>query len=155
MASKTKEQNDFSAGFWLAAGPKGYYVGRRRVKEKMEYPQAKRRIVTTFDADPADAVVIEDASAGQAVIQDLRQTTNLPIVAVTVDKDKVQRLNIVAPSVEAGNWHLPEGEAWVEDFMENVAAFPNVAHDDDVDSWSMGAAWIMGKTQSGVNLTFG
>lgn len=42
----------------------------------------------------------------------------------------------VSPLIEAGNVYLPHPlyAPWVNDFIEECAAFPNGAHDDQVDA---------------------
>ena len=42
----------------------------------------------------------------------------------------------VSPLIEAGNVYLPHPDyaPWVGDFIEECAAFPNGAHDDQVDA---------------------
>ena len=68
------------------------------------------------------------------------------IIAVRPQGDKVQRATACAPRVEAGNVYLPRptgpagrrlpARAWVDDFIEQLAAFPMGAHDDDVDAFT-------------------
>jgi phage terminase large subunit-like protein len=42
----------------------------------------------------------------------------------------------LGPLIEAGNVYLPHPDyaPWVDDFIEECAAFPNGAHDDQVDA---------------------
>jgi predicted phage terminase large subunit-like protein len=49
---------------------------------------------------------------------------------------KVARAAAVSPLIEAGNVYLPHPQfmPWVNDFIEEYAAFPNGAHDDQVDA---------------------
>jgi phage terminase large subunit-like protein len=51
---------------------------------------------------------------------------------------KEARAAAVSPLQEAGNVWLPHPDLcpWVDDFIEEHAAFPTGAHDDDVDSMS-------------------
>ena len=48
-----------------------------------------------------------------------------------------------APKLEARNYWLPQPQ-WAEEFIEECAAFPNGAHDDQVDTWSQAAARFRG-----------
>jgi len=59
-------------------------------------------------------------------------------------KDKILRANLVAPTVEAGKVFLPEATNWVADLIENMAAFPEVEHDDDVDAFTSGIIYFKG-----------
>ena len=46
------------------------------------------------------------------------------------------RARAVSPLIEAGNVYLPRPQIapWVNNFIEECAAFPNGAHDDQVDA---------------------
>ncbi len=48
------------------------------------------------------------------------------------------RLQAVSPDIEAGNVYLPDPSIapWVHDYVEEFAAFPNGANDDQVDATS-------------------
>ena len=81
------------------------------------------------------AKLIEDKANGSAVIQMLSR--EIPgILPVNPEGGKVARAAAVSPLVEAGNIYLPHPlyAPWVNDFIEECAAFPNGAHDDQVDA---------------------
>jgi predicted phage terminase large subunit-like protein len=60
------------------------------------------------------------------------------LIPVEPDGSKEARASAVSPFVEAGAVHLPAPELapWVVGFVEEHAAFPNSAHDDQVDATS-------------------
>lgn len=148
-AVKTREQNDFTVGLLLAECADGFYL-ERLVKEKMEYPDLRRTVQQEQEARPANVIVVEDKSSGQQVIQELRRYTRLPIVAFDPgEKDKVLRANLVSPTVEAGKVFLPEGQPWVADFIETLAGFPDVEHDDEVDAFTSGLLYFNGRSNGG------
>jgi phage terminase large subunit-like protein len=49
--------------------------------------------------------------------------------------DKVARVRAQSPLIEAGNVHLLD-RAWARSIVDESAAFPRGAHDDQVDAWS-------------------
>jgi predicted phage terminase large subunit-like protein len=53
---------------------------------------------------------------------------------VNPEGGKIARAAAVSPLIEAGNVYLPHPlyAPWVTDFIEECAAFPNGAHDDQV-----------------------
>jgi len=66
---------------------------------------------------------------------------------VFVEGDKVNRAHAISPQIEAGNVYLPGAPnaagtnydrtrtpRWVQDLVDEAAAFPNAAHDDQVDA---------------------
>jgi len=81
------------------------------------------------------AILVEDKANGSAVIQMLSH--EIPgILPVNPGGGKVARAQAISPLVEAGNIYLPHPEyaPWVNDFIEECVAFPNGAHDDQVDA---------------------
>ncbi|NES91966.1 phage terminase large subunit [Okeania sp. SIO2B9] len=133
-AFKTSNQNDPSAGVLLGRTKNGYYV-LDVFCDRLEYPELKRKIIQLQDRDKANAVIIEDAASGQSLIQELRRTTSLPLIAKKADKDKITRVTAIAPTVESGKVFLPHAKPWVVDFVMECSQFPNGAHDDRLDAF--------------------
>jgi predicted phage terminase large subunit-like protein len=68
------------------------------------------------------------------LVQELKQSTALPVIPIKVDNDKVARAQAVTPLIEGGKVLLPEAAPWLSEFVDEMAAFPNGVHDDVVDS---------------------
>jgi predicted phage terminase large subunit-like protein len=62
------------------------------------------------------------------------------LIPVTPKGDKSMRMRAVSPTVEGRNVHLPAGAAWVPLYLDEMSAFPNGAHDDQVDATSQALA---------------
>jgi len=96
------------------------------------WPQASRKIV-------------EEAANGHAVLDSLR--SKIPgIVGVKPRESKYARASAVAPFIEAGNVFLPAAEIALfdaEGLIDESAAFPNGAHDDQVDAVSQALAELL------------
>ena len=122
----------------------GQVWGRRRsayllldqVRARMDCPatvKAVRQLSAKWRGTVAK--MIEDKANGSAVIQML--VHEIPgILPVNPEGGKVARAAAVSPLIEAGNVYLPHPQftPWVTDFIEECAAFPNGAHDDQVDA---------------------
>lgn len=93
------------------------------------------------------AKLVEDKANGPAVIDALKRTVP-GLVPVNPAGGKESRAAAVEPFVAAGNVHLPASHLapWVDDLIEEAAAFPNAAHDDQVDALSQ-ALTHLGVTQ--------
>ena len=71
------------------------------------------------------------------------------ILPVNPEGGKIARAAAVSPLIEAGNLYLPHPlyAPWVTDFIEECAAFPNGAHDDQVDAMTQALLrWHMAPT---------
>ncbi len=76
---------------------------------------------------------IEPKANGLSVIDQLRETTGLNVVATPSPKDsKETRLYASSPAIESGRVVLVDG-AWNETFIDEVCGFPSKAHDEYVD----------------------
>jgi predicted phage terminase large subunit-like protein len=85
----------------------------------------------------ANIKLIEDKANGPAVISALSQEI-FGIIPVEPFGSKVARAQAVTPAIESGNVYLPDPQLapWVQDFVEECAAFPTGRHDDQVDAMS-------------------
>jgi len=151
-AQKEKDVNDPSVGtIWnMGRGVPGYYL-REDFKDRIDYPTLKRKVIAYAHRDKPIAILIEDKSSGQSLIQELRRDTSLPIIAIEPDGDKVFRAQEVSTMIEAGLMHLPESAPWLVDFENEIFAFPLSTNDDQVDSVSQFLKWAR---QSSVGIEF-
>jgi predicted phage terminase large subunit-like protein len=132
-AFKTKEANDYSVCTTWGETDTGFYL-LDIWKDKQEFPDLKRTIVSLAAKWRPNAILIEDKASGQSLIQDLRRETRLAIIPITPTRDKVARANLVTPIIESGRVYLPEGHPESAALVHSASQFPNGAHDDDVDS---------------------
>lgn len=89
------------------------------------------------------AKLVEDKANGTAIIDTLK--SKVPgIIAIEPEGGKESRAQAAAPSIESGNWFLPEGAPWLEEFIDEFRDFPNGLHDDRVDSVSQLEIWLSG-----------
>jgi predicted phage terminase large subunit-like protein len=80
-------------------------------------------------------VLVEDATTGTALVQELREM--IPgIIAVKPVGDKASRMAVASAKFEAGQVFLPERANWLPDLEAELFAFPGGRHDDQCDSIS-------------------
>jgi predicted phage terminase large subunit-like protein len=98
-----------------------------------------RELVKAYPA--ARARLVEARANGDAVVSMLRKEVS-GLIPVEPEGGKDSRAAAFQPSVEAGDWHLPDGAEWVQDYVEEFSTFPAGAHDDAVDATSQAAAYL-------------
>ena len=107
-----------------------------QVRGRMDLPATVKAVREQSKRWPnCFAKLIEDKANGPAVMQMIAH--DIPgVLAVNPEGGKVARAAAVSPLIEAGNVYLPHPMfmPWVADFLEECAAFPNGAHDDQVDA---------------------
>jgi predicted phage terminase large subunit-like protein len=114
------------------------------VREKLNYPSLKRRVIEQARGFNADSIVIEDKGSGISLIQDLRGgNENIPYpISFTPEIDKVTRMSAQSAKIEAGHVFLPRRAEWLDDFRAELLQFPYGRYDDQVDSVSQFLNWI-------------
>jgi len=100
----------------------------------------KRAVVEQARSFGANKVLVEDASSGQALLQDLRNDGFYLVEAVKPKGDKSIRLNSVTPPIENGLVFVPTNAPWLEDYLHELMMFPAARYDDQVDSTSQALA---------------
>jgi len=132
-AFKTKEENDFSVcTTWGIT--KNKFLLLDLFRERMEFPELKRKAADLYLKFKPAVVLIEDKASGQSLIQELERETRIPIKKIKVDRDKFSRFIAITPLIEAGKVEIPEGESISEQFINEMEEFPNGEFDDVVDS---------------------
>ena len=142
-AFKDKTLNDFSVCTVWGEAQNGYYL-LDVWRDKVEFPELKRVAVALHERDMPDVMIVEDKASGQSLVQELQRNTRIPVLPVKVDSNKVARANSATPLIEAGRVFLPASAPWLFDYIEELSAFPNAAHDDQVDSTTQALAYMRG-----------
>jgi predicted phage terminase large subunit-like protein len=91
----------------------------------------------------ATAKLVEDKANGSAVIDLLKREIS-GLLPIEPEGGKLVRAVAIAPYVEAGNVYIPDPAiaAWVNDYIEEFAVFPNGVNDDQVDATSQALNWL-------------
>ena len=111
-----------------------------------------------------DLIVVEDASNGTAIIQELSRLGAIPIKGKKPGHlDKVSRAHLVSPVVARGRVYIPESterkgkpRSWLIPFLDEICTFPNTPiptgsgrdepYDDWVDAFVMGLNYLRNET---------
>ncbi len=148
-AWKTGLGNDRSAlAAWVTDG-RNYYIVDAWAG-RLEYPDLKAKAMAFWERHRHIAntmrFCVEDAASGIPIVQELRRSTNIPIIGVKVDSSKFTRAEAVTPEFESGKVFLPEGAPWIDEWVEEHVAFPTAKHDDFVDTSSGALARLKGES---------
>lgn len=135
-AAKTGVANDFSAMVTVGSDGASYYLVDV-LRERLEFADLARRIMSVYAEHRAERVYVEDASSGTPLIQELRRSTRLPIIGIPPRGTKVARAESVSGLFEAGKVRLPRSAPWLNVFVDEFLRFPAGKHDDMVDATSL------------------
>lgn len=110
----------------------------------LEFPQLDAQIRIEAARQPAPhAVLIENKASGISEIQVLKQQTQIPVIPIQPEGDKISRAHSTTPFVEAGNVWLPYDAPWVAEFVEIMAGFPDIKLKDVPDAFTQLISWLI------------
>lgn len=137
-AQKTEEQNDYSVFQCWGRSITGEAVLIDQVRGKWEAPDLLVQARAFWNKHKAvqgstlRSMQVEDKVSGTGLIQTLRRE-GVAVIPVQRTKDKISRAHDAAPFIESGNVLLPIDAPWLSEYLDEAAAFPNGAHDDQLD----------------------
>jgi predicted phage terminase large subunit-like protein len=134
------ERSDFSACtvwgvFHMDEDPKNVNVILLEAyQERLEFPELKEKAFEMYNIWEPDTCIIEAKAAGSPLIFEMRRM-GVPVQEYTPVRgnDKFVRINSVTDLFRSGKVWAPDTR-WAHELIEQMAAFPNAAHDDLVDS---------------------
>ena len=131
-AFKEKTESDPSGCLTVALSQGKFYI-LDRLNERMEWPALLKAAKTQYEKHRPRLVLVEERASGISLIQALQYETKIPVLPVKAEISKLARTTSISGIIESGRVSLPRGALWLEDFIEECAAFPKGEHDEDVD----------------------
>jgi len=145
-ANKVSELSDYSVcTTWGIKDNHIYLLDVRR--ERLGYPDLKRAVMEQARAFKPQTILIEDRASGTQLIQDLIREGVHAVKKYESSMDKTMRMNSVTSTIENGFVHLPEKAPWLNDYLHELATFPNGKHDDQADSTSQALDRFKGRSE--------
>jgi predicted phage terminase large subunit-like protein len=140
-AAKDGAQNDWSVcTTWLVVEKRNYYL-LDLTRGRYEYPRLRETAIALAQRYKPKSILIEDASTGIALPQELRQAGTFVVKAIPIERDKIGRLWLQQAKFEAGLVHFPRSAPWLPVLETELLTFPQSKHDDQVDSISQALAF--------------
>ena len=132
-AAKDGAQNDYTA-ITIFQVEDGVYYLLDVIRERFDYPLLRSTVIELAKRFKPDWVLIEDASTGIALAQELKPTLRRPVKLVKVEHNKIIRLYVQQHKFAAGLVRFPKGAPFMAELERELLTFPQSKHDDQVDS---------------------
>lgn len=140
-ASKATELSDYSVcTVWGLKNGKRYLLDVFR--DRLEFPQLKRKVLELNDRDRPQTILIEDQASGIQLIHELREARLYTVKPIKPQGDKIMRIKAQTARIENGEVLFPKEAPWLDTYLAEMTIFPNGRHDDQVDSTSQALGWV-------------
>jgi predicted phage terminase large subunit-like protein len=133
VAASERQSADYTAIATWAATPDGDLLLLDIERERFESLDVGGFISRSYERHKPSFIGIESFGHGLGVVQELTRK-GLPIRRLTPDKDKVSRALVAVARYEEHKVFHPRGHSGLRALEDELLAFPNAAHDDQVDA---------------------
>jgi predicted phage terminase large subunit-like protein len=139
-ASKDGLANSYSTcTTWLIHQQSYYLVDVLRMK--LKFPALRDMALALSKKHSPRYILIEDASTGSALADELRREQASGIKLVKPVHDKQVRLYIEQGKFSSGRVWFPKQAPWLRTFLDELLSFPDSRYSDQVDSVSQALAY--------------
>ena len=143
---KGEQLADYSvATVWLSRGDHCFLLDIWR--QRVDFPELRRAALRFREQHPNATLLIEDKGSGTSLIQELR-ASNVAVIGINPQGDKQTRVAKISAKFEAGAVLFPKSAPWLDALKAELLGFPNVRHDDQVDSVAQALSWIQQHRQN-------
>lgn len=140
-ASKVNNFADYSVGMTVGIKDQKIYVIDVK-RSRMDFPSLRRAAIEAYRQYRPHHILIEDASSGTQLVQDLKEQNIYCVQPIRPEGDKKTRLFAQASVFESGKVLLPSNAYWLDDFKHELTSFPSAKHDDQVDAISQALTFL-------------
>ena len=143
-ASKDGAQNDWSVcTTWLVLDNHYYLLDLTR--GRYDYPNLKATAIALAQKYRPQRVLIEDASTGTALAQELKSIyLNGAVQLVPIERDKIGRLYVNQDKFANRLVIFPKEAPYMPELLAELLTFPQGKTDDQVDSISQALSYRLG-----------
>lgn len=131
LAISTRDHADYTAVTVLGQAAEGRIWVLHSSRTRAGFHDVIAYIRSIAEQYSPSTIAIEAVQYQAAVVQELLRSTNLPVIAVRPDRDKITRFQPLQARYEQRLvWHAPK----LAEYEDELLAFPTGLHDDLVDS---------------------
>ncbi|WP_439394112.1 phage terminase large subunit [Bradyrhizobium sp. PMVTL-01] len=139
-AAKNGAQNDWSVcTTWMVVDGNFYLLDL--VRGRFEYPVLRDTALALARRFKPHEILVEDASTGIALAQELRDKADCFVNPIKIEHDKMGRLYVQTSKFAAGCVWFPKNAPFLAELEMELLTFPQGRHDDQVDSISQALAY--------------
>jgi predicted phage terminase large subunit-like protein len=142
----TSEEPNSAYSVCLTAG----YLSKRWylinvLRQRLSYPRLRDMFLAQNKLYRPNYILLEYASSGQQLYQDVRYRSGIKPIAVSVIHDKITRMTGQLAMIEDGMLAVPAEAPWLDDYLNELRNFPTSKYLDQIDATSQFLEWAKRK----------
>lgn len=138
LAASKKTSADWTVASAWAISPDGDLILLDRVRERVAEGDHWSMVRPLLSRWALDVVFVEQSFIGATFVIDATNS-GVPVQPVTADTDKVTRALPASTRIKSHRVWFPAAADWLDEWTDELAAFPSGTHDDQVDTLSYAA----------------
>jgi predicted phage terminase large subunit-like protein len=113
-------------------------------RQRMDYPELKRSVLSQIEKYKPTTVLIEDQASGTQLIQEMKALGKYCVKPYKPppQSDKIMRFHTQEAKFESGKVFLPSTASWLKEYVREITTFPGTKYDDQVDSTSQALDYL-------------
>lgn len=138
LAASTKTSADWTVVAAWAISPDGDLILLDRIRKRVvedDHWDLARPLISRW---ALSTVFVEKSFISSTMVIDATKS-GVPVEPVAADTDKVTRAIPASTRLKAGRVQFPAGAPWLDEWCDELAAFPSGTNDDQVDTLSYAA----------------
>ena len=140
-ASKTNQFSDYSVCVTLGLKNKMIYV-LDLWRGRVDFPALKTQAIVKAHQFKPHHILVEDASSGIQLVQELKHQQIYSVKPIRPEKDKITRIFAQTAVFESGRVKFPVEAPWLRDCIHELTTFPFDKFDDQVDALGQGLTFM-------------
>jgi predicted phage terminase large subunit-like protein len=143
-AASVRTSADWTVISAWALSVDGYLILLDRVRARVPEHDHFSMALPLMRTWGAGQVFIEKSWWSTTLVSDAH-AAGVPVAPLAADTDKITRAIPAAGRLASGRVYWPAEAPWLDEWMDELAAFPRGAHDDQVDTFSSAARVVSGE----------
>jgi predicted phage terminase large subunit-like protein len=143
LAASTRTSADYTVFSLWDSAPGNRLILADRLRDRMESADHMDQLLTFVRKHTDEEqglkvrfIGVEKATYGLTLVQNLIRTPGVIVRSLNPDKDKWSRALPAGQAMKNHQVFFPKDAPWINEWVDELVKFDNVAHDDQVDTFS-------------------
>ena len=140
IATTANPTSDYSCCVTLLIDERKNYYVMDVLRERLLYHELKAGVISQREKYKPNTILIEEVGLGRKLVKDLK-AAGVPVVGIIPEGEKAIRVAVQVEKFDNAQVFFPKSATWLTGFEDEIFAFPNGPHDDQIDALTQALAY--------------